>query len=95
VIVSQVLASAVSLIDIAMLGRLGPSALAAVGYVTQFFWLAQAVLMAIGVAGVALIAPETPRARARRSEAACSSRSASRRRSRRWCSRSRASGSAC
>ena len=54
-ILSQVLASAVSLIDIAMLGRLGPHSLAAVGYVTQFFWLAQAVLMAIGVAGVALI----------------------------------------
>lgn len=56
VIVSQVLASAVSLIDIAMLGRLGPNALAAVGYVTQFFWLSHAVLMAVGVAGVALIA---------------------------------------
>ena len=55
-ILSQILASAVSLIDIAMLGRLGPTSLAAVGYVTQFFWLAQAVLMAIGVAGVALIA---------------------------------------
>ena len=55
VIVSQVLASAVSLIDIAMLGRLGPSALAAVGYVTQIFLLSQAVLFAIGVAGVALM----------------------------------------
>lgn len=56
VILSQVLASAVSLIDIAMLGRLGPQALAAVGYVTQFFWLSHAVLMAVGVAGVALMA---------------------------------------
>jgi putative MATE family efflux protein len=56
VILSQVLASAVSLIDIAMLGRLGPNALAAVGYVTQFFWLSHAVLMAVGVAGVALMA---------------------------------------
>jgi putative MATE family efflux protein len=55
VILSQVLASAVSLIDIAMLGRLGPTALAAVGYVTQFFWLSQAALMAVGIAGVALI----------------------------------------
>lgn len=54
-ILSQVLASAVSLIDIAMLGRLGPNTLAAVGYVTQFFWLSHAVLMAIGVAGVALM----------------------------------------
>jgi putative MATE family efflux protein len=56
VILSQVLASAVSLIDIAMLGRLGPHALAAVGYTTQFFWLSHAVLMAVGVAGVALMA---------------------------------------
>jgi putative MATE family efflux protein len=56
VILSQVLASAVSLIDIAMLGRLGPTTLAAVGYVTQFFWLSHAVLMAVGVAGVALMA---------------------------------------
>jgi len=69
VILSQVLASAVGLIDIAMLGRLGPHSLAAVGYVTQFFWLSQAVLMAIGVAGVALIArslgaDDAPRARA-------------------------------
>jgi putative MATE family efflux protein len=55
VILSQVLASAVSLVDIAMLGRLGPNALAAVGYVTQFFWLSHAVLMAVGVAGVALM----------------------------------------
>jgi putative MATE family efflux protein len=56
VILSQILASAVSLIDIAMLGRLGPSSLAAVGYVTQIFLLSQAVLFAIGVAGVALMA---------------------------------------
>ncbi len=39
-----------------MLGRLGPQVLAGVGYVTQFFWLAQAALMAVGIAGVALIA---------------------------------------
>jgi MATE family multidrug resistance protein len=38
-----------------MLGRLGPNTLAAVGYVTQFFWLSNAVLMAVGVAGVALV----------------------------------------
>ncbi len=55
VILSQLLASAISLIDIAMLSRLGSDALAAVGYVTQFFWLAQAGLMAIGVAGVAMV----------------------------------------
>jgi len=55
VILSQVLASTVSLVDIAMLGRLGSSSLAAVGYVTQIFLLSQAVLFAIGVAGVALM----------------------------------------
>jgi putative MATE family efflux protein len=55
VILSQILASTVSLIDIAMLGRLGPSSLAAVGYVTQIFLLSQAVLFAIGVAGVSLM----------------------------------------
>lgn len=69
VILSQLLASAISLIDVAMLSRLGSDALAAVGYVTQFFWLAQAGLMAIGVAGVALISQalgsgQTARARA-------------------------------
>jgi putative MATE family efflux protein len=56
VIASQVLASAVSLIDIGMLGRLGPHSLAAVGYVTQIFLLTQAVLFAVGSAGVALMA---------------------------------------
>jgi Na+-driven multidrug efflux pump len=55
VILSQILASAVSLVDIAMLGRLGSASLAAVGYVTQIFLLSQAVLFAIGVAGVALM----------------------------------------
>jgi putative MATE family efflux protein len=55
-IISQVLASAVSLIDIAMLGRLGTDALAAVGYTSQFFQLAQAALLALSVACVALMA---------------------------------------
>jgi putative MATE family efflux protein len=49
------LASAVGVIDIAMLGRLGPEALAAVGYAMQFFFLSQAVLMAVGVACVAMM----------------------------------------
>ncbi len=67
-ILSQVLASLVSLIDIAMLGRLGTQALAAVGYTTQYFFLAQAILLAAGVACVAMIARsvgagETHRAR--------------------------------
>jgi MATE family, multidrug efflux pump len=56
VILSQILSSGVSLIDIGMLGRLGPFNLAAVGYVTQIFLLTQAVLFAVGTAGVALMA---------------------------------------
>jgi putative MATE family efflux protein len=55
-LVSQVLANAVSLIDIAMIGRLGTDALAAVGYATQFLFLAQSVLFAVGAACVALMA---------------------------------------
>lgn len=55
-ILSQILATTVSLVDIAMLGRLGPHMLAAVGYVTQIFLLTQAVLFAVGTAGVALMA---------------------------------------
>lgn len=56
VILSQILASAVGLIDIAMVGRLGRDAVAAVGYTTQFLWLIQSVLFAIGMACVALMA---------------------------------------
>ncbi len=70
VILSQLLASTISLIDVAMLGRLGSDALAAVGYVTQFFWLAQAGLMAIGVAGVALISQALGAGRPARARAA-------------------------
>jgi len=51
-----------------MLGRLGSDALAAVGYATQFFMLAQALLLAVGTACVALMARaigggDAPRAR--------------------------------
>jgi putative MATE family efflux protein len=53
---SMVMASLVSLIDIAMIGRLGTEALAAVGYASQYLWLAQSVLFAIGIACVALMA---------------------------------------
>jgi putative MATE family efflux protein len=56
VMLAQVLVSAVGLVDIAMVGRLGPDAVAAVGYASQFFNLAQAVLFAIGTACVALMA---------------------------------------
>ncbi len=53
---AQMLASLVSLIDIAMVGRLGTDTVAAVGYATQFFFLAQSVLLAVGFACVALMA---------------------------------------
>src|SRR5262245_65749611 len=53
---SQVLANAVSLIDVAMVGRLGPDAVAAVGYAGQFFSLVQSVLFAVSAACVALVA---------------------------------------
>ena len=48
--------NAVGLIDIAMVGRLGAEAVAAVGYATQFFFLTQSVLFAVGFACVALMA---------------------------------------
>jgi len=61
-IISQVLASAVSLIDIAMLGRLGTDALAAVGYTSQFFQLAQAALLAlVSAVAICVIAVGFPR----------------------------------
>lgn len=56
VILSQVLASFVGLVDIAMVGRLSRDAVAAVGYVTQYLWLVQSVLFAVGIACVALMA---------------------------------------
>jgi putative MATE family efflux protein len=56
VMLAQVLANAVSLIDIAMVGRLGPDAVAAVGYAAQFFFLSQSLLFAVGFACVALMA---------------------------------------
>jgi putative MATE family efflux protein len=56
VMLAQVLANLVSLIDIAMVGRLGPEAVAAVGYATQFFFLAQSLLFAVGFSCVALMA---------------------------------------
>jgi len=56
VILSQVLASFVSLVDIAMVGRLSRDAVAAVGYVSQYLWLVQSVLFAVGIACVALMA---------------------------------------
>lgn len=54
-ILSQAMAASVALIDIAMIGRLGTQALAAVGYTTQFLFLTQSILFAIGAACVALM----------------------------------------
>jgi len=45
----------VSLIDIAMLGRLGAGAMAAAGYTQQFHFLSSSVLFAVGFACVALM----------------------------------------
>jgi putative MATE family efflux protein len=56
VIASQMLAYLVNLIDVAMVGRLGRDALAAVGYSTQIFFLAQSVFYAVSFACVALTA---------------------------------------
>lgn len=56
VMLSQILVTVVGLIDVAMVGRLSPDALAAVGYATQFYFLAQSTLMAVGFACVALMA---------------------------------------
>ena len=55
-ILSQVMANMVGLIDIAMIGRLGTESLAAVGYATQFLFLAQSILFSVGIACVALMA---------------------------------------
>jgi putative MATE family efflux protein len=56
VILGQLLANAVPIIDLLMLGKLGTPALAAVGYASQFLLLTQATLMAIGSACVAMMA---------------------------------------
>ena len=74
VILGQVMANAVPLIDVLMLGRLGTPTLAAVGYAAQFLMLVQASLLAVGAACVALMARALGArdvARARRSFAAC------------------------
>jgi len=56
VMLSQVLVTMVALVDIAMVGRLGADAVAAVGYATQFFFMTQSALFAVGFACVALMA---------------------------------------
>lgn len=74
VMLSQALLNLVGLVDIAMVGRLGAGSVAAVGYATQFFHLAQSVLFAVGFACVALMAHAIgagDTARARHALAAC------------------------
>ncbi|HKP60488.1 MAG TPA: MATE family efflux transporter [Polyangiales bacterium] len=74
VILGQLMAQAVPLIDVLMLGRLGTPTLAAVGYAAQFLMLVQASLLAVGAACVALMARALGArdvARARRGFAAC------------------------
>lgn len=56
IMMSQVLVSAVGLIDIAMVGRLGAMDVAAVGYATQLYFMSQSALFAVGFACVALMA---------------------------------------
>ncbi len=55
VMLSQLMVGAIGLIDIAMVGRLGADAVAAVGYASQFFFLVQSALFAVGFACVALM----------------------------------------
>ena len=56
VMLSMTLASTVGLVDVAMVGRLGSAAQAAVGVAQQLFFVAQSALFALSFAGVALMA---------------------------------------
>jgi putative MATE family efflux protein len=56
VMLSMALASVVGLVDIAMVGRLGSTSQAAVGFAQQMFFIAQSALFAVSFAGVALMA---------------------------------------
>jgi putative MATE family efflux protein len=55
-VLGQVMANLVPLIDVVMLSALGTLTLAAVGYAAQFLMLAQASLLAVGAACVSLMA---------------------------------------
>lgn len=73
VVVAQLLANAVPIFDLLMLGKYGTTTLAAVGYASQFLMLTQATLMALGSACVAMMARAIgarDEARARRAFAA-------------------------
>ncbi|HXZ86749.1 MAG TPA: MATE family efflux transporter, partial [Myxococcota bacterium] len=54
-VVSQLLATSVSVIDLWMLGRLGTEAVAVAGYTSQYYQLAQAALLGLSVACIALM----------------------------------------
>ena len=56
VMLSQGLAALVALVDVAMVGRIGPVAQAAVGYAVQLFFVSQSALFALSFACVALMA---------------------------------------
>ncbi|HEY2733767.1 MAG TPA: MATE family efflux transporter, partial [Polyangiales bacterium] len=56
VVLGQLLANAVPVIDLLMLSKFGTLTLAAVGYASQFLMLVQATLIAIGAACVAMMA---------------------------------------
>lgn len=60
----------VSLVDIAMLGRLGAPAMAAAGYTQQFHFLSSSVLFAVGFACVALMSRAIGAGNAQRARAA-------------------------
>lgn len=69
VVLSQLMAGCVNLVDMLMLARLGTETLAAVGYATQFLFIVQACLIATGAACVAMMSraigadqPESARA---------------------------------
>jgi len=55
-VVSQLLATTVSSVDVFMLGRLGTEAVAAAGYTSQYYQLAQGALFGLSAACVALMA---------------------------------------
>ncbi|MAE95323.1 MAG: hypothetical protein CL910_11735 [Deltaproteobacteria bacterium] len=56
VMLSQSLAALVNLADVAMVGRIGPEAQAAVGYAVQLFFVSQSALFALSFACVAVMA---------------------------------------
>ncbi len=54
--VSQLVVMTVSAVDVAMVGRLSAEHVAAVGFASQLYNLSQAMLLAVGLAGLAVVA---------------------------------------